>query len=80
MTQADPTTRDDFRSSWSRMTRQERRRAIRALGVFVAVDLVGVNPAEVVLSLKGPTDMADRVVRRSLDTCRDFFRPRSSSA
>ena len=78
MTPTDQATRDDFRSSWSRMSRLERRRAIRALGVFAAVDLVGVNPAEVVLSFNGSTSSADRIVRRSLDACRHFFRPRTA--
>lgn len=63
----------DFRASWSGLTRAERRRALRALGIHLAIDGLGVCPAEVVLCLNGPTLRADRTVRRSLDNCRDFF-------
>lgn len=76
---ADEPTRAELREEWARMSRGERRRAIRALGIFAAVDLVGVHPAEAVLCLNGPTETADRIVRSALLTCRNFFRSRVAS-
>lgn len=75
MTPADRATQDEIRAEWAGLSRPQRRRAIRALGIFAAVELAGIEPASVVLALNGPVERADATVRRDLDNVRTFLRP-----